>query len=180
MRRILILLLGILLLAAPALAEDAPAIDLDAMTQEELLALHSALTTRIAVVNSGDVVYEEDGVTLVWNKLVDTQWSYFNFGFTFYNRTGSDVWFELTGGGVNGIEMGPNSNTGRKHVMDGMAMFTGGYSHWLVTNMLKELGMNHASEIYLQVSLYTDDNWRTEPFRVINVRFPVDEEIVLK
>jgi hypothetical protein len=180
MRRILILLLSLLLLAAPALAEDAPAIDLDAMTQEELLALHSALTTRIAVVNSGDVVYEEDGVTLVWNKLVDTQWANFYFGFTIYNRTGSDVWFELTGGGVNGIEMGPNSNTGRKHVMDGMAMFTGGYSHWLVTNMLKELNMNHASEIYLQVSLYTDDNWRTEPFRVINVRFPVDEEIVLK
>ena len=180
MRRILILLLSLLLLAAPALAEDAPAIDLDAMTQEELLALHSALTTRIAVVNSGDVVYEEDGVTLVWNKLVDTQWANFNFGFTIYNRTGSDVWFELTGGGVNGIEMGPNSNTGRKHVVDGMAMFTGGYNHWLVTNMLKELGMNHASEIYLQVSLYTDDNWRTEPFRVINVRFPVDEEIVLK
>ena len=180
MRRILILLLSLLLLAAPALAEDAPAIDLDAMTQEELLALHSALTTRIAVVNSGDVVYEEDGVTLVWNKLVDTQWSYFNFGFTIYNRTGSDVWFELTGGGVNGIEMGPNSNTGRKHVVDGMAMFTGGYNHWLVTNMLKELSMTHASEIYLQVSLYTDDNWRTEPFRVINVRFPVDEEIVLE
>ena len=180
MRRFLILLLTLLLAVPAALAEGTPAIELDSMTAEELLALHSALTTRIAVVSSGDVVYDEDGVTIVWNKLVDTQWSFFNFGFTLYNRTGSDIWFELTGGGVNGIEMGPNSNAGRMQVLDGMALFTGGYNHWLVTNMLKDLGMNHASEIYLQVSLYTDDNWRTEPFRVINVRFPVDEEIVLE
>ena len=180
MRRFLILLLALLLCAPAVLAEEAPAIDLDNMTAEDLLALHSAVTTRLAVVQGGDVVYEQDGITVAWNKLVNTKGSYFRFGFTLYNCTGSDVWFELTGAGVNGIEMGPNSNTGRKQVQDGMALFTGGYSNWLVSNMLKDLNMTHASEIYLQVSLYTDDNWRTEPFCVINVRFPVDEAIELK
>ena len=65
MRRFLILLLTLLLAVPAALAEGTPAIELDSLTAEELLALHSALTTRIAVVSSGDVVYDEDGVTIV-------------------------------------------------------------------------------------------------------------------
>ena len=180
MRRLLTILLALVLFAPAALAEAAPSFDLDAMTPDELLALHSAVTTRVAVVNSGDVVYDEDGITIVWNGLVDTEWSNFKFGCTIYNQTGENVWFRITGGGVNGIQMGPGSNNAYMEIIDGMALYTGGNNCWLVDNMLQDLNITHASEIYLQVSFYVDNDWRTEPFRVVNVRFPVDEEIVLE
>ena len=177
MRRILATLLALLTLAMPAaLAENVPAVDLDSMTVEELTALHSEVTSRIAMIGSGDVVSDEDGIKVVWNNLVDTKYSYFKFGFTIFNQTGQDCRFDVTAGGVNGIQMGPTSNTGAMELKDGMGVFTGGYSRWMVENMLEELGMTHASEIYLQITLYeTDPNaWDGEPLRTIDLRFPVD------
>lgn len=181
MRRLLTILLTLVLFAPAALAEAAPSFDLDAMTPDELLALHSAVTTRVAVVNSGDVVYDEDGITIVWNGLMDTKQSYFKYGCTIYNQTGENVWLRITGGGINGIQMGPVGNTDSMEIIDGMALFTGSYYAWLVSNVFRDLNITHASEIYLQVSFYVaGDRWGIEPFRVVNVRFPVDEEIVLE
>ena len=45
-------------------------IDLSAMTDEELTVLHSAVSQQIAFRNSGDIVYDEEGITITWVGMV--------------------------------------------------------------------------------------------------------------
>lgn len=177
MRRFLILLLTLLLAVPAALAEGTPTIELDSMTAEELLALHSALTTRIAVVSSGDVVYDEDGIIIVWNGLLNHSQDIFKIGCTIYNNTGRDLRFKINAFGVNGIQIGPNVNTSTGELLlDGMAYYTGSYSFWMVKNVFGELNMTHAEEISLRIAFREADRKSGED-QVIQVRFPVDIDL---
>ena len=171
MYRILAWLLA-LLLAIPAAAEGVSAFDLDGMTVEELTALHSAVTQRIAIVNGTNVVYNEDGIVIVWNKLLDTKSSSFRMGCTVFNHLGKDCRFEISAGGVNGIQMGPGANTGRRDLPDGMGVYTGSFHSWLFHNAFRDLGIEHVNEIYLQVTIYDKDTGKE--LREIELRFPVD------
>ena len=177
MRRILVVLLALMLFAPAALAESTPALNLDNMTPDELLALHSAVTTRLSVVNSGDVVYDEDGITIVWNGLLNRSQDIFKIGCTIYNNTGRDLRFAIKAFGVNGIQIGPNVNIATGELLvDGMAYYTGSYSLWMVKNVFGELNMTHAKEISLRIAFREADRKSGED-QVIQVRFPVDIDL---
>lgn len=176
MRRFLMLLLALLLIPV-SLAEEEDSIDLNSMTADELAALHSAVITRLAVLNSGEVVWEEEGITIVWNGLLKHSQDILKIGCTIYNNTGRDLKFEIKAFGVNGIQTGPNVNLSTGVLLpDGMAHYTGSYNLWMVKNVFGELNMTHAKEISLRIAFREADRKGGED-QVIQVRFPVDIDL---
>ena len=181
MRRILATLLALLTLAMPAaLAENVPAVDLDSMTAEELIALHQEIGRRLTMVNGGDVVYSEDGITIRWMKLLDLDRNNLKYGFTVENTTGVDCGIEVADGAINGMQFTPVWNTGMQALNNGMSLYTGSYSKWMAENFLADFGITHVTDIYLKVTLHEpkDGNrFNYTPYRTIEVRFPVDIDI---
>ena len=175
MRRFLMLMLALLLFAPAVLAEDTPAIDLDSMSGEELLALHREVGRRLTMTNSGDVVYDADGIVIRWVNLLDLDYNNFRYGITIENTTGEDVEFALTMGAMNGMQFEPRWNTSQRTIKNGFSVYTGSYNSWKPDNYLADFGITHVTDIYLEISLYQLDQW--QPFRVIEVRFPVDMDI---
>lgn len=180
MRKVFATLIALLMLAAPAaMAEEKPSIDLDSMTVEELTALHQEIGRRLTLVNSGDVVYDEDGIKICWGKLLDLGGDMFRYGFTMENTTGEDYGFKLSMTAINGMQFRPFWNTDKMRLMNNFALYTGSYHNWMPDNYLADMGITHVNDIYLQIELYKPegDSYERTPCRVIDVRFPVDIDI---
>lgn len=150
--------------------------DISGLSHQELLDLHSQLVQKISIVESGDVVYDQDGIVITWVGF--NEWR--DYGFICTNQTGKDYHFAVIGFGVNGIKVDPASNGASVELPNGMSLYTAGYHSWLFdTEIFDELKLTHVHEIYIQIGLYDKPGQRfiAEPDHVISVSFPVDEVI---
>lgn len=172
MKRILAFCL-ILLMTGFAHAEE---IDISGLSEQELKNLHSQIVQQLAIAKSGDVVYDQDGISIAWVGF--TEWG--DYGFICQNKTGKDWHFAVIGFGMNGIKVDPSSNGMSVEFPDGMALYTAGYFNWLFDkDVYKELNLTHVREVYIQIGLYDGPGLRfiEEPTLKISISFPVDEEI---
>ena len=163
----------ILLMAFSAFSEIP---DIDGLTDEELTELYSRIVQKMTVIESGDVVYEEDGIAITWVGF--GKWR--DYGFICTNQTGKDLHFAVIGFGINGIKVDPASNGASVEFPDGMSLYTAGYNSWLFDREIyDELKITHVHEIYLQIGLYEKAGQRfiAEPDRVVSLTFPVDEDV---
>lgn len=150
--------------------------DISGLSQQELLELHGQIVQKLAIIESGDVVYEQDGITITWVGF--TEWR--DYGFICTNETGKDWHFAVIGFGINGIKVDPASNGASVEFPDGMSLYTAGYNKWLFDrNIYDQLKITHVREVYLQIGLYEKAGQRfiADPDRVISISFPVDEEV---
>ena len=95
--------------------------------------LHSAVSQQIAYRNSGEIVYDEDGITITWVGMVkhnESQPLPNRFGFIIGNNTGVDYYCNVQAGGINGIKLNLNC-TYPEPLENGIGYYTGSVSNWL-------------------------------------------------
>ncbi|MBR3929673.1 MAG: hypothetical protein IKJ65_11805 [Clostridia bacterium] len=163
----------VLLMSLSALSEIG---NIDDLTYEELYELHSRIVQKMAVIESGEVVYQQDGFAITWVGF--NQWR--DYGLIVTNQSGQDWHFAVIGFGINGIKVDPASNGASVEFPNGMSLYTAGYNSWLFgREIYDELNITHVHEIYVQIGLYEKSGQRfiAEPDRVISLSFPVDEEV---
>ncbi len=76
---------------------------------EELEALYHATVMRLALVNSGDLVYDENGIAVSWVG-IQRDYSETQAGFICANTTGEDYQLIISNVLINGIAFPPYSN----------------------------------------------------------------------
>ncbi len=153
---------------------------LGAMEDEALTALYRQVVGRLTIRQMGDIVYDEDGITVSWIGL-DKQNK--RLSFVCQNTTGTDFYLDLTAQALNSVNVYVYDNSKRKESLpNGMSVASAtldNYS-WLLGDMngtaIKTLGLTHLYQVDLELSFYEDASAR-EPVRVIRVGFPVDLEI---
>ena len=154
------------------------------MTDEELTALHGEVSQQVAFRKSGEIVYEEDGITITWVGMV-ALWNNGDlperFGFILDNNTGKDYYFNVQAGGINGIKLNLNCNY-PEPLENGIGYYTGSVRNWLFEPvMLTQLNITHADTIYLHIDLYEKPQTGTgnpqEVVRTIKISFPVNFDI---
>lgn len=99
MKRFVILLLSFFMCFSTSLADS---IDLDSMTNEELLSLRTKIDQKIAIMDKGDVIYEKDGFQIKWLGFADGS-SYFKLILLVTNPLDKSIFFNIEHVGFNGI-----------------------------------------------------------------------------
>ena len=162
----------------------ADGIDLSAMTDEELIALHGEVSQQVAFRKSGEIVYDEDGITITWVGMAGDKNAKLpnRFGIIVGNATGKDYYFAVTAGGINGIKLDLVTNRGTELVESGIGYYTGGQRRWLFDeNVLKQLNITHADTIYLHIDFFEEkqtNKWsQDDVVRTIKISFPVNFDI---
>lgn len=125
MKRWLILLLCLMMWALPACADE---IQLEEMTQAELLELRAAIDARLIAMEMNTVLYDQNGILVTWCG-IEKKPDSFDGGYEYQvdlmisNNSGEDIVFDLPVIAINGFVIG-KTNDMSKTLDNGLSVMT--------------------------------------------------------
>lgn len=149
-KRLISTLLVCILFCASTLAEPDFSF-LNNYTQEELTELLYEVAQKVDMTQLGDVIYEKDGISILWQGLIK-DYSDLKTGLIIKNNTENQISFELDGLAMNGIEIGPSANRGSFDIDPGWAFYTVSRYKWLsYMDVCESLHLEQISQIGLRI-----------------------------
>ena len=169
MKRLISFVIAALLLFSCG-ASLAAGIDLDSMSEEELMDLRTRIDGKITIRDKGDLIYDKDGVQIKWMGF-DASSSHIKLILVVTNPYDHSVFFEIEEGAFNGIQVSC-ANSFSYEIGPGLSFITSSNNCWLFgTEDLALVGItvDDITDVYVKFSMkkekYDRDNLAGDEIR---------------
>ena len=145
-------------------------IDYSSMTSEELNNLFQSLVSKIELNKQGDIVYDQDGFSIIWKGIGKDSLS-----FIITNNSGKDVDIEVIDYALNGMMLGTHWNMDEVNLKNGFSFLSSSTNIWLDDEeTIETLGITHVNSVTIMLAI---KDIESEEETELSATFSVDEEL---
>lgn len=175
------LIIFLLILICSFSAGSAELLSLEGYSPEQLLDMKQRIEARLVAVQSGDVVYDDDGIIVVWKGVYakhSGESGNVLVGVQLFNNLDEDVWFNMDLFALNGILIPKSYNYYMMELPAYFSAITSGYDNLWTRDLrdVKESGVESFDNVYIRINLYKDKEDKA-PFRSVDARFPTEGSV---